>query len=129
MLLKTSCQRRSANCTGETGRSVLVSTHSSPASCKNFLEEHGFYKYNPGDIFRAHVDPGGWTGSGFDKDGRLLDDCFGDRVSAMTFLLYLNDEFEGGATRFFIPAIYPEATRVAEVLPGSWVLLEVEPAE
>lgn len=59
-----------------------------------------FYKYHPGDIFRAHIDPGGWTGSGFD-DGVLIPDCFGDRVSRMTLLLYLNDEFTGGATRFF----------------------------
>jgi len=64
-----------------------------------------FYKYNPGDIFRAHVDPDGWTGSGFDKAGNLLSDCYGDRVSRMTILMYLNDEFEGGGTRFFMDAV------------------------
>lgn len=72
-----------------------------------------FYKYHPGDLFRAHIDPGGWTGSGFDAaTGRLLPDAFGDRVSMMTFLLYLNDEFEDGATRFFIDPIRPSLGEV-----------------
>ena len=73
-----------------------------------------FYKYQPGDIFRAHIDPSGWTGSGFDATGRLLDDAYGDRTSVMTFLAYLNDEFDGGETRFFID---PVAARLGEAGP------------
>merc|ERR1719326_1944257 len=77
-----------------------------PSECLGQL--HGinrrwrFYKYNPMDIFRAHINPGGWTGSGIDDDGALISDCFGDCVSRMTLLVYLNDEFAGGSTRFFI---------------------------
>lgn len=73
-----------------------------------------FYKYRPGDIFRAHIDPGGWTGSGFDQSGRLIPDSFADRVSQMTFLLYLNDEFDGGATRFFIDPVRPRLGEAAQ---------------
>eukprot|EP00931_Biecheleriopsis_adriatica_P074202 TRINITY_DN48318_c0_g1_i1.p1 TRINITY_DN48318_c0_g1~~TRINITY_DN48318_c0_g1_i1.p1 ORF type:complete len:286 (-),score=45.15 TRINITY_DN48318_c0_g1_i1:22-819(-) len=66
-----------------------------------------FYRYGPGDIFRAHIDPDGWTGSGFDSGGRLLDDAYGDRTSRMTLLIYLNDAFEGGGTRFFVNPTRP----------------------
>eukprot|EP00747_Dinoflagellata_sp_TGD_P166656 gnl/TRDRNA2_/TRDRNA2_189790_c0_seq1.p1 gnl/TRDRNA2_/TRDRNA2_189790_c0~~gnl/TRDRNA2_/TRDRNA2_189790_c0_seq1.p1 ORF type:complete len:317 (+),score=23.33 gnl/TRDRNA2_/TRDRNA2_189790_c0_seq1:106-951(+) len=66
-----------------------------------------FYRYGPGDTFRAHMDPGGWTGSGIDDKGRLLNDAFGDRASQLTFLLYLNDDFDGGSTRFFMQPARP----------------------
>ena len=58
------------------------------------------YKYNPGDIFKVHTD-GSWPGSGLDKSGKLVRDIFKDRWSQLTFVLYLNDDFVGGATRFF----------------------------
>ncbi|KAG2450506.1 hypothetical protein HYH02_005007 [Chlamydomonas schloesseri] len=48
------------------------------------------YRYDKGAVYRPHVD-GAWPGSGL-KDGRL------------TFLVYLNDDFEGGATTFYTPA-------------------------
>lgn len=57
-----------------------------------------FYRYAAGDYFKPHTD-GAWPGSRV-VDGKLLTDAFGDRYSLMTFLLYLNDDFEGGATRF-----------------------------
>lgn len=60
------------------------------------------YKYNPQDVFRVHTD-GSWPGSGLDGDGRLVRDLYGDRWSQLTIVLYLNDEFEGGSTRFFYP--------------------------
>lgn len=61
------------------------------------------YKYGPEDIFKIHTD-GGWPGSGVDQtSGRLIPDIFGDRFSQLTWVLYLNDEFDGGATRFFLP--------------------------
>jgi hypothetical protein len=33
----------------------------------------------------------------------MVDDLYGDRYSRLTFLIYLNDDFEGGHTTFFIP--------------------------
>ena len=31
-------------------------------------------------------------------------DYFGDRWSRLTFLVYLNDDFEGGGTTFYVPS-------------------------
>eukprot|EP00746_Dinoflagellata_sp_MGD_P053476 gnl/MRDRNA2_/MRDRNA2_235285_c0_seq1.p1 gnl/MRDRNA2_/MRDRNA2_235285_c0~~gnl/MRDRNA2_/MRDRNA2_235285_c0_seq1.p1 ORF type:complete len:259 (+),score=42.31 gnl/MRDRNA2_/MRDRNA2_235285_c0_seq1:74-778(+) len=88
-----------------------------------------FYKYHPGDIFRAHVDPGGLTGGGFDESGTLIPDSFGDRKSQMTFLLFLNDEFDGGATRFFVDPVMPrfgsveQCSRIVSVPPSQGSVL------
>eukprot|EP00935_MAST-01C_sp_MAST-1C-sp1_P000876 g876.t1 len=59
------------------------------------------YRYSEGDFFAIHRD-GGWPGSGV-VDGKLEFDRFGDRFSQMTFLLYLNDDFDGGQTTFYTP--------------------------
>merc|ERR1712066_538473 len=46
---------------------------------------------------------GSWPGSGIDNStGELLQDAFGDRWSQLTWVAYLNDAFEGGATRFYV---------------------------
>ena len=57
-----------------------------------------FYRYGVGDYFQFHTD-GAWPGSRV-IDGRLVGNAFPDRYSMMTFLIFLNDDFEGGATRF-----------------------------
>ena len=58
------------------------------------------YKYGEGDTFTWHTD-GGWSGSGLGDDGSLVDDLYdGKRHSWMTFLLYLNEDFDGGETSF-----------------------------
>ena len=59
-----------------------------------------FYRYGPGDFFGPHTD-GSWPGSRI-VDGELLDNAFDDRWSQLTFLLFLTDDFEGGATRFHV---------------------------
>ncbi|KAF9352427.1 hypothetical protein BGX34_012167 [Mortierella sp. NVP85] len=63
------------------------------------------YRYVPGAIYRIHID-GQWPGSGLDpKSGEYLYDAYGGRrLSRLTFLVYLNDEFEGGGTTFFTPS-------------------------
>lgn len=63
------------------------------------------YRYVPGAIYRSHID-GQWPGSGLDpKTGEYLYDAYGGtRLSRLTFLVYLNDEFEGGGTTFFTPS-------------------------
>lgn len=60
------------------------------------------YRYVPGAHYRPHVD-GAWPGSGF-RDGKLVYDVYGDRWSRLTFLIYLNDDFDGGATTFYTPS-------------------------
>lgn len=59
------------------------------------------YKYASGDVFRMHTD-GAWPGSGLDGQGRLVRDAFGDRWSQMTFLIYLDGDYDGGETTFFV---------------------------
>lgn len=75
------------------------------------------YKYNPSDIFRPHTD-GSWPGSGVDSSGRqIIRDRYGDRWSQLTFVVFLNDEFDGGSTRFFYP-IDPEGSQEHRVAEG-----------
>lgn len=59
-----------------------------------------FYKYDEGDFFKVHTD-GAWPGSSV-KDNKLITDAYPDRFSQMSFLILLNEEFEGGTTQFYI---------------------------
>ena len=62
-----------------------------------------FYRYDAGGTYRPHVD-GAWPGSavtGTRDRPRYEYDAFGDRLSRLTMLVYLNDDFEGGETAFF----------------------------
>ena len=61
------------------------------------------YRYDQGCVYRPHID-GAWPGSGLSPDGsRCVYDAFGDRWSHFTFLIYLNEDFEGGSTVFYTP--------------------------
>eukprot|EP00956_Cyclotella_meneghiniana_P011761 scaffold16521_cov66-Cyclotella_meneghiniana.AAC.24 len=92
-----------------------------------------FYRYVPGRYYRPHID-GAWPSSGFDVNGNYRYDindiankngmqfvpkneesqdlkaaqteCSQSRpqLSRLTFLIYLNDDFVGGNTTFFVPA-------------------------
>jgi len=57
-----------------------------------------FYRYDKDDFFAPHTD-GAWPGSRV-RDGRLVTDAYGDRVSEMTMLLFLTDGYQGGRTLF-----------------------------
>ncbi|KAI1193589.1 prolyl 4-hydroxylase [Nemania serpens] len=65
------------------------------------------YRYVPGAEYRCHFD-GGWPPSGVDpKTGAYVYDASPEEArqsSLFTFLVYLNDEFEGGETTFFTPS-------------------------
>lgn len=64
------------------------------------------YRYVPGAEYRCHID-GAWPPSGIlPDDTYVYDDSPADKKqsSLFTFLLYLNDEFEGGETTFYMPA-------------------------
>ncbi|KAI1327095.1 hypothetical protein F5Y16DRAFT_399645 [Xylariaceae sp. FL0255] len=66
------------------------------------------YRYVPGAEYRCHFD-GGWPPSGVDpKTGAYVYDASppdAKQSSLFTFLVYLNDEFEGGETTFFTPSV------------------------
>ena len=57
-----------------------------------------FYRYGIGDYFGPHAD-GAWTGSRV-VDGQLVRDAYGDRLSEMSFLVFLTEGYEGGRTLF-----------------------------
>ena len=59
-----------------------------------------FYRYREGDFFRPHTD-GAWPGSRV-RNGRLVHDAYGDRISQMTMLLFLSDGYTGGRTLFYV---------------------------
>lgn len=65
-----------------------------------------FYRYQEDDFFKFHVD-GDWPGSKVVGD-ELITDAYDDRYSKMTFLILLNDDFEGGETRFLVNQDTPE---------------------
>ena len=63
----------------------------------------------PGAVYRPHID-GSWPRSGLTAAGEYEQEevtlhrhSAGGR-SRLTFLVYLNDGFEGGATSFYLPA-------------------------
>jgi hypothetical protein len=64
------------------------------------------YRYVPGAEYRCHID-GAWPPSGILPDDTYVYDASPPekkQSSLFTFLIYLNDEFEGGETTFFLPA-------------------------
>ncbi|MEM7348594.1 MAG: oxidoreductase [Chloroflexota bacterium] len=61
-----------------------------------------FYRYGTGDYFKEHGD-GAWPGSRV-IEKTLVPNAYSDSYSMMTVLLFLNDDFEGGATRFLVNA-------------------------
>ncbi|KAI8829270.1 hypothetical protein BJ741DRAFT_623473 [Chytriomyces cf. hyalinus JEL632] len=63
------------------------------------------YRYVPGAIYRPHID-GGWPKSEYnvDTDTYTFDASQGSTWSRRTFLIYLNEGFEGGETTYFVPS-------------------------
>ncbi|KAF6822373.1 prolyl 4-hydroxylase [Colletotrichum plurivorum] len=64
------------------------------------------YRYVPGAEYRAHID-GAWPPSDVRPDDTYVYDASPEgkkQSSLFTFLIYLNDEFEGGETTYFLPA-------------------------
>ncbi|KAB7888859.1 oxidoreductase [Poseidonibacter ostreae] len=57
-----------------------------------------FYKYKKEDFFKVHSD-GAWPGSAV-INKEIIADAYPDRFSQMTFLIFLSEDFEGGATQF-----------------------------
>ncbi|MEP4148413.1 MAG: oxidoreductase [Halioglobus sp.] len=65
-----------------------------------------FYRYSTGDYFKSHSD-GAWPGSRVIDRG-LVTNAYPDRYSQATFLIFLTENFIGGATRFLVNANNPE---------------------
>ena len=65
-------------------------------------ERFRFYRYEPGQRFAPHFD-----GAFERQDGEK---------SEFTFLIYLNDDFVGGETRFFKPGVFHVQPRTGSLL-------------
>jgi hypothetical protein len=59
------------------------------------------FRYGPDSVYRPHID-GSWPASGLDEKG--VYQTHDSRKSRLTFLIYLNDAFQGGGTTFYLPA-------------------------
>ncbi|BGP57110.1 hypothetical protein JCM8202_000552 [Rhodotorula sphaerocarpa] len=79
------------------------------------------YRYVPGAIYRPHID-GAWPASGVDpKTGEYLYDSSPKdkpQWSRLTFLIYLNDSFDGGCTTFFLPSSRPSTLNAFPIKPS-----------
>ncbi|MFS8978907.1 hypothetical protein PO002_31165 [Cupriavidus necator] len=64
-----------------------------------------FYRYDTGDFFKPHSD-GAWLGSRV-VNGELVADAYPGRVSQYTYLIFLNDGYEGGRTQFLVSRANP----------------------
>jgi len=63
-----------------------------------------FFRYGQGCVYRPHID-GSWPAGYLSKDGKSYErDETGTTRSYLTFLIYLNEDFEGGETRFYFPS-------------------------
>lgn len=65
-----------------------------------------FYRYACGDYFSPHTD-GAWPGSRV-IDGELVADAYNGRYSQYTYLLFLNDGYQGGRTQFLVSESSPD---------------------
>ncbi|KAJ6598220.1 hypothetical protein DFH09DRAFT_1131296 [Mycena vulgaris] len=64
------------------------------------------YRYRPGALYRPHID-GAWPASALDETATppaYVYDSDPAVYSRLTFLIYLNDDFDGGCTTFFLPS-------------------------
>jgi hypothetical protein len=60
-----------------------------------------FFRYAQGCVYRPHID-GSWPESTIDANGNYCTTLNATTKSYLTFLMYLNDDFTGGETRFYI---------------------------
>lgn len=79
------------------------------------------FRYGAGGVYRPHID-GAWPGSGM-VDGQYQRDAFGDRHSRLTFLIYLNDDFDGGPTTFYVPSAASGCLEARSVAPQMGAVL------
>ncbi len=73
---------------------ALLPEHIGEWTLNGFNERFRFYRYGPDEYFKWH-----------------RDDAFArspDEMSRLTFIVYLNDDFEGGATEFRTEMITPQ---------------------
>lgn len=82
----------------------LLPSQTSNAQLCGINRRWRFFRYGQGGVYRPHID-GSWPAGFLSKDGKSYErDEKGATRSYWTFLIYLNDDFEGGETKFYFPA-------------------------
>ena len=95
------------------GRSrSLVTDLQNGEVAKGLNARYRFYRYSTGDFFQPHTD-GAWPGSEV-IDQRLVVDAHPGLYSQYTYLLFLNDGYQGGHTQFFVSKSNPGEPAKAE---------------
>nr|POF26108.1 hypothetical protein CFP56_22256 [Quercus suber] len=88
--------------------SPFIPTYVSGRKVRGINRRFRVYRYVPGAEYRCHID-GAWPPSGIDiSTGEYTYDASppaAKQSSLFTFLIYLNDNFKGGETTFFIPGV------------------------
>nr|POF12956.1 hypothetical protein CFP56_10104 [Quercus suber] len=88
--------------------SPFVPEHVSGRKVRGINRRFRVYRYVPGAEYRCHID-GAWPPSGIDAiTGKYVYDASSKAAkqsSLFTFLIYLNDNFKGGETTFFMPGV------------------------
>jgi hypothetical protein len=81
-----------------------------------------FFRYEQNAVYRPHMD-GSWPESRINKEGEYEFDKSGEVTSYLTFLIYLNDDFTGGETRFYSPAATGTGLTARGVVPREGAVL------
>jgi len=79
-----------------------------------------FFCYRAHCVYQPHID-GSWPASKINEEGNYECDESGATKSFLTFLIYLNDDFEGGETRFYLPT--PNGLVARGVVPKQGAVL------
>jgi hypothetical protein len=97
-----------------------VPTHVLGKKARGINRRFRVYRYVPGAEYRCHID-GAWPPSGVDPVTKAYqyDSSPPDarQSSLFTFLIYLNDEFDGGETTFFLPSVREGVMNAYPVCP------------
>ena len=83
----------------------LVSEGVDGQPAKGINARFRFYKYHTGDYFSPHTD-GAWPGSRV-IEGVYVEDAYPGLLSQFTYLIFLNDDYEGGRTEFLVSKDQP----------------------
>jgi hypothetical protein len=97
-----------------------VPDHVSGKKARGINRRFRVYRYVPDAEYRCHID-GAWPPSGvhpitksYQYDSSPPD---AKQSSLFTFLIYLNDEFEGGETTFFVPGVHEGVMNAYPIYP------------
>mmetsp|Transcript_15060 Transcript_15060/g.21327 ORF Transcript_15060/g.21327 Transcript_15060/m.21327 type:complete len:629 (+) Transcript_15060:71-1957(+) len=86
------------------------------------------FRYKSNSIYRPHID-GSWPKSGIDPNtGTYTTDVSAGRQrSRYTFLIYLNDNFQGGGTTFYLPSTTTKSTKEEQQQEEGFDVVSIRP--